>query len=109
MRHRWPETRAPDGAGSHAEPVGSGHARGHGLSARPERTDTSRPHGEAGQGRSHAQRQWLSLVDVGLTAIAGAVWYLRPETGAWPLALVAGGWLVRWLATGKLTRATALD
>ena len=49
------------------------------------------------------------LADVGLAALAAAVWYVRPDAGVWPLLLIGLGWLVRWLGSGKLIQPTVLD
>lgn len=40
----------------------------------------------------------FSLLDLLLTGAAAALWYVRPELGAWPLLLVAGGAAIRLLA-----------
>ena len=51
----------------------------------------------------------LPALDVGLAALAVAIWYVRPQEGAWPLGLVGVAWLLRLVAYGSPTRATPFD
>jgi len=41
--------------------------------------------------------------------VAGALWYLRPELGPWPLLLALAPWGIRFVVTGRPTRRTAFD
>ncbi|MBI5878840.1 MAG: O-antigen ligase family protein [Chloroflexi bacterium] len=53
--------------------------------------------------------QLLPALDIGLAVLAGAIWYIRPQEGAWPLALIGVAWLLRTLAYGSPTRPTPFD
>ena len=55
------------------------------------------------------RRNASPLIDVGLAALAAAVWYVRPDAGAWPLLLIALGWLARFVGSGTLTQPTPFD
>jgi O-antigen ligase len=55
------------------------------------------------------RRSVLPLLDVGLAALAAAVWYVRPDAGAWPLVFIALGWILRFMASGTLTWPTPFD
>ncbi|MCA1552902.1 MAG: O-antigen ligase family protein, partial [Chloroflexi bacterium] len=48
-------------------------------------------------------------LDVGLGALAAAIWYVRPQEGALPLVLVGAAWLLRYAAHRELTRRTPFD
>jgi hypothetical protein len=52
---------------------------------------------------------WLPNADLACAVAAGALWYLRPEFGPWPLLLVLSPWLVRLVAAGRLGWATPFD
>jgi len=47
--------------------------------------------------------------DRALAALAAAIWYVRPQEGAWPLALIGVAWLLRLVVYGTLTRSTPFD
>src|SRR5512143_2743591 len=51
----------------------------------------------------------IPVLDIGLAALAGAIWYARPTEGAWPLVLIGVAWLLRALAYGLPTRSTPFD
>jgi hypothetical protein len=52
---------------------------------------------------------WLPYADLACAVAAGALWYLRPEIGPWPLLLVLSPWLVRLVAAGRPGWATPFD
>lgn len=54
-------------------------------------------------------RSWFALLDVALVAGAGAAWYVRPELGAWPLAVALLPWLIRLLHRRFPFQRTPLD
>ncbi|TMC58448.1 MAG: O-antigen ligase family protein, partial [Chloroflexi bacterium] len=49
------------------------------------------------------------VLDISLVAMAAAVWYVHPQEGAWPLALIGIGWLLRFVVYGYLTQSTPFD
>ena len=49
---------------------------------------------------------WFSYVNVAAAALAGAVWYLFPQLGPWPLAVGLAPWIVRFVKTGRAGRLT---
>jgi len=52
---------------------------------------------------------WLAWLDLGCAGLAGATWYVRPQMGAWPLALALLPWMLRLTATGRLGVRTRFD
>jgi hypothetical protein len=46
---------------------------------------------------------------LGWVTAAGGIWYLFPQTGAWPLLIGLLPWLVRLVTTGHTGRRTPLD
>jgi hypothetical protein len=52
---------------------------------------------------------WLPNADLACAVAAGALWYLWPEIGPWPLLLVLAPWLVRLVAAGRPGWATPFD
>ena len=63
----------------------------------------------AALGSSSLAARLCPALDIGLVALAAAVWYVRPQEGAWPLALIGVGWLLRFVVYGYLTRSTPFD
>ncbi|MBN1668465.1 MAG: tetratricopeptide repeat protein [Anaerolineales bacterium] len=53
--------------------------------------------------------RWFALLDLGLAVLAGALWYLWPGLGAWPLGLLLLPWGLRLLAGELPFRRTPLD
>ena len=53
--------------------------------------------------------RWLPIVDLGLAALAGALWYVRLEVGWFPLVLIGAAWLLRLIVYRYPTRATPFD
>ncbi|MCA1552784.1 MAG: O-antigen ligase family protein [Chloroflexi bacterium] len=56
-----------------------------------------------------AYLRWFPALDIGLAALAAAIWYVRPQEGVLPLAFVGVAWLLRLGAYRELTRRTAFD
>lgn len=53
--------------------------------------------------------RWLPGLDIGLSLLAAAIWYVQPQEGVWPLGFVLVAWLLRRAVYGYFTRRTALD
>ncbi|MFN2291509.1 MAG: O-antigen ligase family protein [Anaerolineae bacterium] len=53
--------------------------------------------------------QWLPYFELACVTAAGALWYIFPEAGPWPLILALPPWLARLVWSGQLTRRTPFD
>ncbi|MGD8465771.1 MAG: O-antigen ligase family protein [Anaerolineae bacterium] len=53
--------------------------------------------------------RWLAYADLAMVACAGALWYVRPQVGPWPLVLALAPWGIRYVLTGRLTHRTQFD
>lgn len=54
-------------------------------------------------------KRFFPVLDIGLAALAGVIWYVRPQIGWLPVGLLILAALLRWLVYGSLTRATRFD
>ncbi|MGC9334560.1 MAG: hypothetical protein ACP5JJ_10455, partial [Anaerolineae bacterium] len=59
--------------------------------------------------RHRSVPSWLPYADLACAVMAGALWYIRPELGAWPLAIGLVPWAIRLVSTGRPAVRTAFD
>jgi hypothetical protein len=53
--------------------------------------------------------RWFQLLDLVLVLVSGAIWYLWPQAGWWPLLIVLVPWIVRLLAGRFPFKRTVFD
>ncbi|MGH2535765.1 MAG: O-antigen ligase family protein [Candidatus Promineifilaceae bacterium] len=52
---------------------------------------------------------WFPYFDLACAGAAGALWYLWPQLGAWPLLIGLAPWAIRWLRIGYPSQRTPFD
>jgi hypothetical protein len=53
--------------------------------------------------------RWLLLADLFCAILAGALWFVAPQIGPWPLVLALAPWAARFLVMGRISQPTPFD
>lgn len=51
----------------------------------------------------------MPAIELGCAGLAGALWYLAPQLGAWPLLTALAPWVLRWSLTGRPPARTGFE
>lgn len=54
-------------------------------------------------------KEWFPYIELSFAALAGALWYLQPSLGPWPLLLIVAAWVARFALFGSLAPKTSFE
>ena len=54
-------------------------------------------------------KEWYPYIELSFAALAGALWYLQPSLGPWPLLLIVAAWGARFALFGTLGPKTSIE